>query len=228
MRVDICAAPDCSRDRHYRQPYCKAHYARWRRHGDPTAGKRPHGSTSEPCEIPECNRAANGGRGYCGAHYQRLRKHGDPLAVLRPSAPERLWSRIDKRGPSECWPWTGKVNEHGYGILVWDGRLNARAHRIVYVLLHGAISDDLSVRHTCDNPPCCNPAHLIPGTHAENMDDMVERARRVRRWTDDELEAVRRDTRSGPAVAAEYGMSTSYVYLIRKQYRHGMHRSFIV
>lgn len=33
------------------------------------------------------------------------------------------------------------------------------------------------VRHSCDNPPCCNPAHLLVGTAAQNAQDMAERGR---------------------------------------------------
>ncbi|QRY51726.1 HNH endonuclease [Mycolicibacterium septicum] len=39
------------------------------------------------------------------------------------------------------------------------------------------MSEPLVVRHKCDNPPCCNPAHLEIGTHAENMQDMARRGR---------------------------------------------------
>lgn len=31
--------------------------------------------------------------------------------------------------------------------------------------------------HTCDNPPCCNPAHLYVGTRKQNVADAVERRR---------------------------------------------------
>lgn len=223
----ICAVPECGRETYYRDIHCQPHYMRVRRHGDPLAGNQSPGSRKKPCKIENCERPAGGGRGYCGKHYQRYRKTGDPLAVRLPSDSERLWSRVDKSGgPNSCWEWTGFRNRDGYGHVTVDGKQNQRAHRAIYRDFYGELSDDVVVRHTCDNPPCCNPAHLLAGTQVENMADIVERGRWPRRWTDDQLEAVRVDTRPGRVVAAEYGMSQSYVYLLRKQYRYGMHRSF--
>jgi hypothetical protein len=160
-------------------------------------------------------------------HYQRWRKTGDALRTKRSLEP-RLWSRIQRGEPDECWPWTGRTNDPGYGMVAVDGRTNQRAHRVLYILLNGPLDDDVEIRHTCDNPPCCNPAHLIPGSHLENMDDMVSRGRRSRKFTDEQLDAASKDPRSSVVVAAEHGMSRSYVLLLRKQYRKGMHRSFTV
>jgi DNA-directed RNA polymerase specialized sigma subunit len=36
------------------------------------------------------------------------------------------------------------------------------------------------ILHSCDNPPCCNPRHLIKGTQADNIEDMVTKARHAR------------------------------------------------
>tara|TARA_R110001606_G_scaffold115974_2_gene244548 strand:- start:697 stop:1032 length:336 start_codon:yes stop_codon:yes gene_type:complete len=52
-----------------------------------------------------------------------------------------------------------------------------RAHRFAYALSKGEIPDGFVVRHTCDNPACCNPDHLILGTQADNIADMYKRKR---------------------------------------------------
>jgi hypothetical protein len=88
-----------------------------------------------------------------------------------------IWQRIDVRGATECWPWTrGTTTPGGYGVLRVAGR-PVRAHRFVYELVNGALTPGLYVLHSCDNPPCCNPAHLRQGTHAENMQDKIDHRR---------------------------------------------------
>jgi hypothetical protein len=78
------------------------------------------------------------------------------------------------QGP-ECWVWTGVRTKGGYGQL---GR--RYAHRYSYELAFGQIPAGMSVRHSCDNPPCVRPDHLSLGTQNDNMRDMVARDRQGR------------------------------------------------
>jgi DNA-binding XRE family transcriptional regulator len=93
---------------------------------------------------------------------------------------DRFWEYVDASNPSGCWPWIGKSKgSGGYGrtsIL----HVAYPSHRVAYELTNGPIPDGLIVRHTCDNPPCVNPAHLILGSHKDNARDAIERGRRPR------------------------------------------------
>lgn len=99
---------------------------------------------------------------------------------------DRIWERIDydDDDPGRCWEWQGRTDPKGYGKLFFirPGR-SMLAHRYVYQEIHGPIPKGQQVRHTCDNPPCCNPAHLVLGTPADNQNDMRERGRsRAKHW----------------------------------------------
>jgi hypothetical protein len=101
------------------------------------------------------------------------------------NTPEVIWSKVDKRGPDECWPWMGWRNEQGYGRLEIKD-VSYYAHRVIFDLAcPGLISREAPgdkkgfgfIRHSCDNPPCCNPAHLTVGTAKDNIDDRRIRGR---------------------------------------------------
>jgi hypothetical protein len=96
--------------------------------------------------------------------------------VLTDSQIRRFWAKVDIRGDDECWPWTGSLDGNGRPKLNVNG-LMCIAARVCYVLTKGRIPDGLIVRHRCDNPPCCNPKHLVRGTTQDNMDDKVKRGR---------------------------------------------------
>jgi len=82
----------------------------------------------------------------------------------------RLWAKIDKRGPDECWPWQAAMNKYGYGMFWFEGMMQ-HAHHVVYVLVVGRVPEDKDVCHDCNHSWCCNPAHLFLATHLVNMQD---------------------------------------------------------
>jgi hypothetical protein len=71
-----------------------------------------------------------------------------------------------------------------------------------------------------------NPAHLSAGTQAENMGQMADRLRWPRKLTDTQMIAIRDSPQSNKALAKIYGISATYVSIIKRQYRAGMHRTF--
>jgi hypothetical protein len=112
------------------------------------------------------------------------RYDNDALTVM--DLPERLRGRA-LVVESGCWEWQGWRNSADYGYLSVDGR-DQCAHRVAYEALVGPIPNGLELDHLCVNPPCLNPAHLEPVTHAENQRRIAERQTGCRRaghdWTD--------------------------------------------
>ncbi len=82
---------------------------------------------------------------------------------------------------SECHEWSGATSVEGYGRVKIFGKLYS-THRVAYTLEHGPIPVGRGyhgnlVMHTCDNPRCCNPAHLKLGTARDNARDMARKGR---------------------------------------------------
>lgn len=87
-----------------------------------------------------------------------------------------LWSYV-QRVAGGCWPWIGYVNHDGYGRF---GKTFTLAHRAVWEMVNGPIPPGAVIRHSCDNPLCCNPDHLLSGSHADNVADKCARNRQAK------------------------------------------------
>jgi hypothetical protein len=142
--------------------------------------------------------------------------------LLAPSVVARFLAKIDFAGPDDCWEWTGSRHPRfPHGRLVVGGRAGKveYAHRLAWLYWVGPIPDGLLVRHTCDNPPCVNPAHLLLGTQADNALDMVKRRRHGRQKMTlaqiDDIASRPRGRGTGGALAAEFGVHPQTITEIR-------------
>ena len=135
----------------------------------------------------------------------------------------KFWSKVQVRGLDECWEWTGRVSNEGYGLFSGKAHgLPSKASRIAFLLTRGKLTSGLMVRHLCHNRPCCNPLHLAEGTCQDNMDDQLYAGRRVlgakhHSWslTDRQRRNIKSSDLSNRALAKEYGVSEQFISKIR-------------
>ncbi len=103
----------------------------------------------------------------------------DPRLTAR--VRERFWAHVVKAAPDDCWRWIGAtlgVDGTGYGQCRLDDMTRVYAHRLAVLLDGRSFTPEAPwALHSCDNPTCCNPAHLRPGSKRANARDMVERGR---------------------------------------------------
>ncbi|TXN22085.1 HNH endonuclease [Methylobacterium sp. WL19] len=109
-----------------------------------------------------------------------------PVPVLQPWDQYRFWTKVRKGDAGACWPWIGARSGFGYGRFKVGGKLYS-PHRLIYAMECGPIKNAIGhhgsvVMHTCDNPACCNPAHLTLGTQQDNVTDMAVKGRGA--WSD--------------------------------------------
>ena len=162
-------------------------------------------------------------------------RHGTPFPV-------RFWAKVDRSGGREaCWPWIAGRNKggKGYGVCGYDSPTGDRmAHRVAWFLANGPIPDGMSVLHRCDNPPCCNPAHLFLGTYLDNARDRQAKGRGAdnhrempgeahprAKLTDDDVRAIRAEYAAGtPALdlARRFGVNRPTIYNVahRRRWKH--------
>jgi hypothetical protein len=136
-----------------------------------------------------------------------------------------------------CWEWTS-TTKSGYGAFESGGitmlALKSKkrgAHQVSYEAYHGKIPPGLVVRHTCDNPLCINPDHLILGTQAQNVADREVRGRRkdingekigTAKLTAEQVYEIRASELSYAQLAEIYNVDKSNIAAIKtgKSWKH--------
>lgn len=93
---------------------------------------------------------------------------GHEITTLPMRVREKILVKTVNPAYPNCWTWQAFCYK-GYGRLSHKDFKTEKAHRIVYQLLRGVISDDLTIDHLCKNKSCVNPEHLEPVTFLENI-----------------------------------------------------------
>lgn len=143
----------------------------------------------------------------------------------------RFWGKVDRRGDDECWPWKASTfaNSRGYGQHKMSGK-NRPAHRVAWEMTFGAIPQHDSyhgwcVCHRCDNPRCCNPAHLFLGTTQENTADRHRKGRDARvcgsdsvhaKLTPEDVLSIRASSERHCVLARRHGVAESTIRKVRQ------------
>lgn len=125
---------------------------------------------------------------------------------------EALNARTIKQG--ECNIWTGAKQTNGYGAAWFKKQVTA--HRAMYELTHGPLDPGLVVMHTCDNPACINPAHLVTGTQIDNMIDRDNKLRGAKlKVSAGDRVAIINDPRKQSVIAFDYNITHQHVSRIK-------------
>jgi hypothetical protein len=103
----------------------------------------------------------------------------DELLVVQEDAKARFWAKVDRRGPDECWLWQGGLGSTGTGYgRVNIARRSRPATQIAWEIENGLpFPPGMNACHSCDNSRCVNPAHIWPGSQADNVHDAMQKGR---------------------------------------------------
>lgn len=137
----------------------------------------------------------------------------------------RSTERLVRADLGPCLEYDGARNEaRGGYAMIRVGNTIQRGHRVAFEAEAGRpIGPGLNVLHRCDNPPCIAYAHLVEGTQADNIADMMTKGRLPggehrpnAKLTGPVASAIRLEYLCGAtterALAAKHGMSRSVIH----------------
>lgn len=76
---------------------------------------------------------------------------------------ERFWEKVERRGPTECWPWRGAIGNSMTPVIYVHPRTTRSARRVALDEAGRPPDRSLFVRPTCGVDLCVNPDHLSAG-----------------------------------------------------------------
>lgn len=149
----------------------------------------------------------------------QLSPPADPYLERKANAAKGIWGRV-REVESGCWEWQGYVNPKGYGRTSFKER-DYLIHRLVTEIFNGPLNRFESACHSCNNPRCVNPKHLVIGNAIDNTHDAIEarRQRRPRKLSEDQCLAAFERHEQGEIIktlASEMGVTVrSLAYRLR-------------
>ena len=136
---------------------------------------------------------------------------------------ERFMAKIEIQD-NGCWIWTSHIGHNGYGRFGLNGKVYECHRLILEEKLGRPIHKHLLTRHLCGVNECCSPDHLVEGTHKENTADMIIHGTMScgeKRWnaklTENDIRAIRQDSRPASEIGKSYGVSQSTVWCIKRR-----------
>lgn len=173
----ICSIDGCGKNR-IGHGFCRAHYKRFKKHGDPLGGG-PERKSGVGCNVEGCDGLFYS-KGYCRLHYRRWSLNGDPgeLGTRNAKAGEPMAYYMDvvlNYEGDECLFWPYGQNGSGYGVLGVNGK-SATVHRKVCEDVNGLPPTSRhEAAHSCGkgHEGCCAKSHLSWKTPAENQADRL-------------------------------------------------------
>ena len=151
------------------------------------------------------------------------------MKLIATTPAERVLLRCVEDPLTGCLEWLGCYSGRGHGQISVGGKMIG-THVVIFESIHGYRPP--MVCHSCDNPPCCNGAHLFPGTAKVNTADMWAKKRQglavgenhpANRLSREQVIAIDCSLGQGVAVkllAQQNSVSTSCIYDIKNGKRY--------
>lgn len=148
----------------------------------------------------------------------------------KPQTFEKVYDILHKRSyenENGCYVWLGGTMGDGYGHIRCDNE-TWYIHRLIYREFICREVPEV-VMHTCDNPPCWNPDHLVGGTHADNVADKVQKKRHqfgettwLVKLTEEAVKDIRVSELSPVELAKKYGVTRATIHhaINRQSWKH--------